>query len=101
MAGYFEDLWRMKALDIAVPSFGHLSDLFASLPLHVRYHCDKVAACLQRGEPVSMIMDSSGFRFDKASHWYETKYITNLVIRSLGESFICIWTLAWKLTPWN
>ncbi len=74
IAGYFEDLWKSKGLDIAVPSFGHLSDLFASLPIQVRHYCDKVAARLQKGESVSLIMDSSGFRFDKASQWYETKY---------------------------
>ena len=72
--GYFEDLWKSKGLTIAVPSFGHLSDLFTSLPVPVRHYCEKVAARLQKGEPVSLIMDSSGFKFDKASHWYETKY---------------------------
>ena len=74
IVGYFEDLWKSKGLDLAVPSFGHLSDLFASLPVKVRHYCDKVAARLQKGEPVSLLMDSSGFRFDKASYWYETKY---------------------------
>ena len=74
ITGYFEDLWKSKSFDIAVPSFGHLSDLFSSLPVKVRHYCDKVAARLQKGESVSLLMDSGGFRFDKASHWYETKY---------------------------
>ena len=69
-----EDLWQSKGFNIAAPSFGHLSDLFTSLPLSVRHYCDKVAARLQKDEAVSLIMDSSGFRFDKASHWYETQY---------------------------
>ena len=63
-----------KNFKVLVPSFGHLSDLFASLPVQVRGYCDKVVGRLQKGESVSLIMDSSGFRFDKASDWYETKY---------------------------
>jgi hypothetical protein len=72
--GYFEDLWRSQGLDIPVPSFGHLSDLFAALPLQVRHYCDQVAARLQKGESIPLIVDSTGMRFDKASHWYEGKY---------------------------
>ena len=30
ITGFFEDLWRTKKLDIPVPSFGHLSDLFST-----------------------------------------------------------------------
>ena len=74
IVGYFEDLWQTKGLEIAVPSFGHLSDLFASLPVKVRHYCDKVAQRLQKGEAVSLILDSSGMRFDKARGWYEEKY---------------------------
>jgi hypothetical protein len=33
-----------------------------------------VAKRLENGEPVTLIMDSTGFRFGKASSWYETKY---------------------------
>jgi hypothetical protein len=29
---------------------------------------------IARGESVSLILDSTGLRFGKASHWYETKY---------------------------
>ena len=74
IAGFFEELWKTKGLEIAVPSFGHLSDLFSSLPVKVRHYCDKVAKRLQNGESIGLIMDSSGMRFDKASHWYEKKY---------------------------
>jgi hypothetical protein len=74
ITGYFEDLWKSKGLDIPVPSFGHISDLFSRIPLEVRHFCDKVAERLRKGESVSLLMDSTGFRFDKASHWYETKY---------------------------
>jgi len=72
--GYFEDLWRTKDLDIPVPSFGHLSDLFSALPVEVRQFCDKLAQRVERGEAVTLILDSTGLRFGKASHWYETKY---------------------------
>lgn len=74
IVGYFEDLWKKQNLDIAVPSFGHLSDLFSSLSPQVRHACDKVATRLQNGESIGLIMDSSGFGFDKSSGWYETKY---------------------------
>jgi len=74
IVGYFEGLWKTKGLEIAVPSFGHLSDLFSSLPIKVRHYCDKVAQRLQKGEAVSLILDGSGMRFDKASGWYESKY---------------------------
>lgn len=74
ITGYFEDLWRVKKLDIPVPSFGHLSDLFSTIPLKVRQFCNKLAKRIERGESVSLILDSTGFRFGKASHWYEEKY---------------------------
>jgi hypothetical protein len=72
--GYFEDLWRTKDLDIPVPSFGHLSDLFSALPVKVKQFCNKLAKRVANGESISLILDSTGLRFGKASHWYETKY---------------------------
>jgi len=74
MTGYFEDLWQSKGLDISVPSFGHLSDLFASLSFEVKHYCQKIVDKLERGEDVTLIVDSTGMSFSKASHWYETKY---------------------------
>jgi hypothetical protein len=74
ITGYFEDLWRTKNLDIPVPSFGHLSDLFSSIPLKVRQFCDRLAKRIAQGESITLILDSTGLRFGKASHWYETKY---------------------------
>ena len=73
ITGYFEDLWRTKKLDIPVPSFGHLSDLFSALPLKVRQFCEKLAKRIGQGEPITLIFDSTGLRFGKASHWYQTK----------------------------
>lgn len=74
ITGYFTDLWRTKGLDISVPSFGHLSHLFTVLPVKIRQFCDKLVQRIARGEPVSLILDSTGLRFGKASHWYEEKY---------------------------
>jgi hypothetical protein len=74
ITGYVEDLWQGKNLDIKVPSFGHLSDLFASLELEVKHYCHKLVNKLEEGEDVSLILDSTGMSFDKASGWYEEKY---------------------------
>lgn len=74
ITGYFEDLWRLKGLDIPVPSFGHLSDVFSTLPVKVKQYCNKVATRIARGESMTLILDSTGLCFGKASHWYETKY---------------------------
>jgi hypothetical protein len=74
ITGYFEDLWKTKKLAIPVPSFGHLSDLFAALPVKIHQFCDVLKARIARGESIDLILDSTGLRFGKASHWYETKY---------------------------
>ena len=74
MTGFFEDLWRTKKLAIPVPSFGHLSDLFSLSPLKVRQFCENLAKRIDKGESISLIFDSTGLRFGKASHWYQTKY---------------------------
>ena len=44
ITGYFEDLWESKNIDIGVPFFGSLSDLFASISLETIFPvipCDK------------------------------------------------------------
>ena len=74
ITGYFEDLWESKNLDIAVPSFGNLSDLFSLLSIEVKQFCNKLKQRLTAGEDVSLILDATGLRFGRASHWYETKY---------------------------
>lgn len=55
ITGYFEDLWKSKDLDIAVPSFGNLSDLFYSLSVEVKQFCNKLKKRLEAGEDVSLI----------------------------------------------
>jgi len=74
ITGYLEDLWKSKCLDIAVPSFGHLCDLFSKISVEVQQFCDRVCKRIKNGDPVTIIADSTGLRFGKASHWYETKY---------------------------
>jgi len=74
ITGYMEDYWEMQGLDIAVPSFGHLSDLFAGLELRVKQRCGRLAKQLASGEAVSIVVDSSGLSFGRASQWYEEKY---------------------------
>ena len=72
--GYLEDLWKEKGLDIEVPSFGHLSDLFAKISIKVKHCCNKAVKRAKAGEKVDLIADSTGMRFDKAGQWYEEKY---------------------------
>lgn len=74
LTGYFEDLWKTKNLKIHVPSFCHLSDMFATLPLKVKQFCNRFVGRIQNGESITLILDSSGFQFSRSSHWYETKY---------------------------
>ena len=73
-AGYFEDFWRTNNIDIAVPSFGHLSDLFGKVPVKIKLYCEKIVDRVNKGESITLILDSTGMRFGKASHWYEEKY---------------------------
>ena len=74
ITGYFEDIWNTKGLDISVPSFGHLCDLFKEVPVSVKQYCKGIRKRIDNGEKVSIIVDSTGLRFNKASYWYETKY---------------------------
>ncbi|WOB77082.1 transposase [Achromobacter xylosoxidans] len=73
-AGFMHDYWRGRGVELPVPSFGHLSDLFASLDITVRRKCVRAAERLNEGEPVTVIVDSTGLRFSHAGAWYEKKY---------------------------
>lgn len=74
ITGYFEDIWQTQNLKIAVPSFGHLSDSFSTTSLEIKQFFQKLAKHIENGESVTLILDSTGLRFGKASHWYEEKY---------------------------
>jgi hypothetical protein len=74
ITGYMEDFWATRGLDIPVPSSGQLCDRFAALEVDVRQRCAHLARRLARGEAISMIVDSTGLSFGRASEWYEQKY---------------------------
>lgn len=40
----------------------------------MRQFCDKLPKRIAQGESIGLIFDSTGLRFEKASHWYQTKY---------------------------
>jgi Transposase DDE domain len=73
-AGFMADYWQARVPGMRVPSFGHLSDLFAGLDLSVQQPCSRTAERIRRGEKVSVIVDSSGLRFSNARDWYAKKY---------------------------
>lgn len=74
ITGYIEDLWKTKGLNIPVPSFGHLCDLFSLVSIEVKQFCNKIQSRIKNGEAIDLIVDSTGLTFGKASNWYETKY---------------------------
>jgi hypothetical protein len=77
VSGYLADYWASQHLELPVPSFGHLCDLFAALNVSVTRRCDRLAERLKDGESVSLIVDSTGLRFSHAREWYEVKYGTS------------------------
>jgi hypothetical protein len=74
ITGYMEDYWATRGLDIPVPNSGQLCDRFAALEVSVTQRCEQLARRLARGEAVSLIVDSTGLSFGRASEWYEQKY---------------------------
>lgn len=74
ITGFMEDYWRSRDVDLPVPSYGHLSDLFAVINITVKQRCDKLVSRLKNGENISMIVDSTGMRTDRGGEWYEHKY---------------------------
>ncbi len=69
-----EDYWAQRHIDLPVPSFGHLSDLFTALDPAFKQQCNKLMSRLTGGENVSMIVDSTGMKTDGRGEWYEHKY---------------------------
>ena len=74
ITGYMEDYWATRGLDIPVPSASQLGERFASLEMDVKQRCEHLARRLARGETISLIVDSTGLSFGRASQWYEEKY---------------------------
>src|SRR5580765_8030189 len=73
-AGFMHDYWRERGIDLPVPSFGHLSDLFAALDVGVQKRCTREAGRLNDGQPVTVIVDSTGLCFSHAGACYAKKY---------------------------
>lgn len=69
-----QDYWTTRGLDIPVPRSSQLSDRFATLEVSVTQRCEQLARRLVRGEAISIIVDSTGLSFERASQWYEEKY---------------------------
>ncbi|KVD80832.1 transposase, partial [Burkholderia ubonensis] len=74
ITGFMEESWRLRGPEIAVPSFGQLSKRFATLPVPVRQRGQRVADRLAQGEAISLIVDSTGLSFGRASEWPRQKY---------------------------
>jgi len=74
IAGYMEDYWATRGQDIPVPSASQLGERFASLEVSVTQRCEQLVRRLARGVAVSVIVDSTGLSFGRASEWYEQKY---------------------------
>ena len=74
ITGYMEDYWATRGLDIPVPSASQLGERFASLEVGVTQRCEQLIGRFARGEAVSVIVDSTGLSFGRASEWYEQKY---------------------------
>jgi hypothetical protein len=68
------DYWQGRGIKVLVPRFDHLSDLFSALDTSVRKWCVRAAERLNKGEPVTVIVDSTGLRFSHAGAWYAEKY---------------------------
>jgi hypothetical protein len=87
ITGYMEDLWETKGLDIPVPSFGHLSDLFRNMPIKIKHYCEKAVRKAHTGEKATLIADSTGMRFDKAVCGMK-KNMERRVRKGHGENYI-------------
>jgi len=55
ITGFIQDLWRTKNLDIPVPSFGHLCDLFSGISIEVQHFCNRLATKVKSGEAIDLI----------------------------------------------
>ncbi|WP_179255546.1 hypothetical protein [Burkholderia sp. HI2714] len=50
-----------------------LSEQFRTLEVQVKQRCQRVADRLRNGEAISLIVDSSGMKFGRASEWHRQK----------------------------
>ncbi|OJB44887.1 hypothetical protein BGV60_29415 [Burkholderia ubonensis] len=66
-----EEPWRLRGLEIAVPSFWQLSERFATLTVPVQQRGERLADRLANGEAISLIVNSTGM--GRASEWHRQK----------------------------
>ncbi|KVU37328.1 hypothetical protein WK65_22535 [Burkholderia ubonensis] len=66
-----EESWRLRGLEIAVPSFWQLSERFATLTVPVQQRGERLADRLANGEAISLIVNSTGM--GRASEWHRQK----------------------------
>lgn len=85
IAGYIEDLWETQNLHLPVPSFGHLSDLFAMAPIKIKQYCKNIRRRIESGEEIDLIADSTVFALVMLVIGMKPS-ITKAVIRNLGKS---------------
>lgn len=78
VTGWVEAYWKQRGIELPVPSFGHLCDLFARLDMAVKQRCMKLAASLKHGENIILIVDSTGMRTDGSGEWYQHKYANHV-----------------------
>lgn len=53
ITGFMQEYWHLRGLDIDVPSFGQLSERFATLSVTVRQRCQRVAQRQAKGEALA------------------------------------------------
>jgi hypothetical protein len=90
ITGYFEDLWKTKKLAIPVPSFGHLSDLFAALPVTIHQFCETLKARLARGESIDLVLTAPAFVLVKPVIVMKPNMVNHVSIHH-GEKCIYRW----------
>ncbi|WP_217283429.1 hypothetical protein, partial [Paraburkholderia sp. NMBU_R16] len=56
---------------------------------HVKQRCHRVADRLSRGEAISLIVDSSGMSFGRASEWHRQKYGREASVRRSKVGAFC------------
>jgi hypothetical protein len=69
-----QDCLNTMGPDISVSSLGHLCDLFLGAGYCAQQHCKRLAQRLAHSEDVTVIIDGTGLRFNRASQRHEEKY---------------------------
>ena len=73
-ASFMHDYYCERGVEPPVPSFGHLSDLFASLDTRCVKKYVRAAERFNERESVAVIVNGTGLRFSRARAWQDKKY---------------------------